>query len=85
MKMRVISTFETDYAENICLAMLPELDRPVTDRSAINLKADDNVLILEVAADDLISMRSTLNTWYRLVNVAYETFMIANMNNNLLK
>lgn len=77
MKISVTSTFETDFAEKIYLTMCPELERLVTDRSSISLKASNGFLILEVEADDLISMRSTLNTWYRLVNVAYESCVIA--------
>ncbi len=76
MNLSVKSIFETDYAEKIYLAMCPELDRLVTDRSSIDLVVDDNILILEINADDLVSMRSTLNTWYRLINVAYEACLI---------
>ncbi|MDK2892924.1 KEOPS complex subunit Pcc1 [Methanohalophilus sp.] len=77
MRVSVKSIFETNYAEKIYLTLLPELDRLVTDRSSISFKADNGLIILEVEADDLVSMRSTLNTWYRLVNVAYESCLIA--------
>ena len=77
MKISVQSIFETDYAEKIYLTMCPELDRLVTDRSSIDLRVDGDVLTLDVTADDLVSMRSTLNTWYRLINVASEACLIA--------
>ncbi|MBP2029417.1 KEOPS complex subunit Pcc1 [Methanohalophilus levihalophilus] len=79
MKIFVKSTFETRYAETIYLTMLPELDRLVTDRSSIHLTLGNNCLILEMGAGDLVSMRSTLNTWYRLVNVAYEACSITSI------
>jgi KEOPS complex subunit Pcc1 len=67
------SAFTTRHAENIYRTMLPELDRLVTDRSSVHLEVAGDLLVLAIESDDPVAMRSTLNTWYRLVNVAYET------------
>jgi len=68
------SVFETDGADPIDLSLRPELETPVTDRSSINLDSDGSRLILKVIAFDIISMRSTLNTWLRLIQVASEVY-----------
>jgi len=68
------SVFETDGADPIYLSLRPELETPVTDRSSINLDSDGSRLILKVIAFDIISMRSTLNTWLRLIQVASEVY-----------
>ena len=70
------SVFETGAAFAIYQSLKPEIDTPVTDRSRIELKADDSHLYLIVEADDIISMRSTLNTWLRLIQVAYEVSVL---------
>jgi KEOPS complex subunit Pcc1 len=38
----------------------------------MGIKADGSCLYLNVKADDIVSMRSSLNTWLRLIQVAYE-------------
>lgn len=63
---------ETPDARKLYLSVKPELDRLVTDRSSIEIDVKDYQLIMRVTSDDLISMRSTLNTWYRLIKVASE-------------
>jgi KEOPS complex subunit Pcc1 len=63
---------ESPDARKLYLSVKPELDRLVTDRSSIEIDVKDYQLIMKVTSDDLISMRSTLNTWYRLIKVASE-------------
>ncbi|ATU08969.1 KEOPS complex subunit Pcc1 [Methanohalophilus portucalensis] len=63
---------ETPDARKLYLSVKPELDRLVTDRSSIEIDVKDYQLVMRVKSDDLISMRSTLNTWYRLIKVASE-------------
>lgn len=63
---------ETPDALKLYLSVKPELDRLVTDRSSIEIDVKDSQLVMRVTSDDLISMRSTLNTWYRLIKVASE-------------
>jgi KEOPS complex subunit Pcc1 len=65
--------FETETAETIYRALLPELDDKYSDRSAIGLSLEDtNKLVLSVKAEDAVSLRSALNTWFRLIQIAQE-------------
>jgi len=65
--------FESETAETIYKAVLPELDNNFSERSAIDLFLEDtNRLILSVKAQDVISLRSALNTWFRLIQIAQE-------------
>ncbi|WP_406659604.1 KEOPS complex subunit Pcc1 [Methanolobus sp. ZRKC3] len=68
------SVFETDGADVIFLSLKPELETPVTDRSSIMLEPCGSQLTLKIVSDDLVSMRSTLNTWLRLIQVAHEVY-----------
>ncbi|MDP2218470.1 MAG: KEOPS complex subunit Pcc1 [Methanolobus sp.] len=56
--------------------MEPELETPVTERSRIDLRAEGSCLYLSIQADDIVSMRSSLNTWLRLVQVAYDVVSV---------
>ncbi|KXS36765.1 MULTISPECIES: KEOPS complex subunit Pcc1 [Methanohalophilus] len=71
---------ETPDALKLYLSVKPELDRLVTDRSSIEIDVKDYQLIMKVTSDDLISMRSTLNTWYRLIKVASEMVTLTSLN-----
>lgn len=71
---------ETPDARKLYLSVKPELDRLVTDRSSIEIDIKDYQLIMRVTSDDLISMRSTLNTWYRLIKVASEMVTLTSPN-----
>jgi len=72
MKTVCETIFETNRATHIYRSIQPELDRIVSDRSTIELTQTGPSLKLRICADDLVSMRSTLNTWLRLVNIAHE-------------
>ncbi len=72
MEATAESVFETDKALLIYRALQPEIETPVTDRAEIHLQVLDDRLILKVSALDLVSLRSTMNTWLRLIQVAYE-------------
>lgn len=74
MQLRAESVFVTDGADAIYLSLEPELETPVTDRSSISLESYDSKLVLKIIAHDIISMRSTLNTWLRLIQVACEVY-----------
>jgi KEOPS complex subunit Pcc1 len=69
------SVFDTDAAYAIYLSLKPELETPVTDRSSLILEPRGSQLYLKVIAYDIISMRSTLNTWLRLIQVAQEVYL----------
>jgi KEOPS complex subunit Pcc1 len=71
--------FESETADTIYRALLPELDDNFSDRSTINLFLEDqNKLILSVKAQDVISLRSALNTWFRLIQIAQEVLEATN-------
>lgn len=73
MKLFAEFTFETETAETIYRALLPELDDNFSQRSAIGLSLEDeNKLVLGVKAEDVVSLRSALNTWFRLIQIAQE-------------
>ncbi|MBN2110207.1 MAG: hypothetical protein JW705_03855 [Methanosarcinaceae archaeon] len=76
MQLITESVFETSAAFSIYRSLKPEIETPVTDRSRIRLKADSSHLYLTIEAEDLVSMRSTLNTWLRLIQVAYEVYAV---------
>lgn len=70
MKVTAEFIFETEDADSIYKAVLPELETPVSDRSVIGMSARGSNLVLNVETDDVISMRSALNTWFRLIQIA---------------
>lgn len=72
MKFKAEFVFETNNACSIYEAILPELETPVSDRSIIEMSNTDSCLILIIGTEDVVSMRSTLNTWLRLIQVAHE-------------
>lgn len=73
MKLFAEFIFETETAETIYRALLPELEDSFSERSEIGLSfKDTNKLILSVKAEDVVSLRSALNTWFRLIQIAQE-------------
>lgn len=73
MKLFAEFTFETETAETIYRALLPELDDNFSQRSVIGLSLEAaNKLVLRVKAEDVVSLRSALNTWFRLIQIAQE-------------
>jgi len=77
LKLVTKSVFETEAALSVYRSLLPEIESQVTDRSSIDLRPEGSYLYLTVEADDLVSMRSTLNTWLRLIQVALEVSALA--------
>ena len=78
MKFKAEFVFETDDAYSIYEAILPELETPVSDRSIIEMSNTDSNLVLTVETEDVVSMRSTLNAWLRLIQVAHEVSQTTN-------
>ncbi|MGV8075695.1 MAG: KEOPS complex subunit Pcc1 [Methanosarcina sp.] len=77
MKLFAEFIFETETAETIYRALLPELEDNYSDRSAIGLSLEDtNKLVLSVKAEDAVSLRSALNTWFRLIQIAQEVLEV---------
>ena len=65
--------FETPAALRIYRSLKPELESQATERSSVYMNVENSTLYLEIRSDDLVAMRSTLNTWLRLIQVASET------------
>lgn len=73
MKLFAEFIFETETAETIYRALLPELEDNFSERSVIGLSLEDaDKLALRVKAEDVVSLRSALNTWFRLIQIAQE-------------
>lgn len=77
--MPLLAEFEFDLggrARTIYESLLPELGEDYQrTRAALTLRG--NVLILNVEADDTVSMRAALNGWLRLVKISCEMNSIA--------
>ena len=72
--MLVFAEFEFDAGKDariIYEALLPELEEDY-QRTKTALKLNDGKLILNVEANDIISMRAALNGWLRLIKITYE-------------
>ena len=73
MKLSAEFVFESGEAEKIYMSVLPELNDAFSDRSLVGLSLEaDGRLVLTVRAEDTVSMRSALNTWFRLIQIAQE-------------
>jgi len=67
--------FESETREllfDIYQSLLPETHESISDRSVISLSLEDVGLVLKIESKDIISLRSAVNTWLRLVQTAYD-------------
>ncbi len=70
---KAIFRFSTPHAQLICQALAPELTDDVNSRSTTRCWLEkENMLVLNVEAQDISSLRAALNMVLRLVNVADE-------------
>ncbi len=72
--MQVLAEFEFDAEKDTRIlyeALLPELGEDY-QRTKTTLKLNDDLLILKVEANDIVSMRAALNGWLRLIKITYE-------------
>lgn len=72
--MLVLAEFEFEagsHARIIYEALLPELEEDY-QRTKTALRLEDNKLILNVEANDMVSMRAALNGWLRLIKITHE-------------
>jgi KEOPS complex subunit Pcc1 len=63
--------FESSRWEEIYESLRPELDDDL-HRSSVTLQAEEGIIRLEVRGEDTVSLRAALNTWIRLVKIAFE-------------
>jgi len=71
MKGCVDLVFPTEDAGNIFQALEPELEDDLV-RSKAKLALDHSSIRLKIEGDDIVSIRAALNTWMRLVKIAFE-------------
>jgi KEOPS complex subunit Pcc1 len=77
LKLSAEFTFETETAEKIYQSVLPELNDNFSERSRIGVTLEGaDKLILTVHAEDVVSLRSALNTWFRLIQIAQEVLEV---------
>jgi KEOPS complex subunit Pcc1 len=67
--------FESDHAPEIYQALAPEVDDEL-HRSNVILSLEDGSIRLRIWGEDTVSLRAALNTWIRLVNIAFEMVSI---------
>jgi KEOPS complex subunit Pcc1 len=63
--------FPSENAEDIFQALRPELEDEF-QRSRVSLDLGEGFIRLRVDGDDIVSVRAALNTWLRLVKIAFE-------------
>ncbi|MCX6677757.1 MAG: KEOPS complex subunit Pcc1 [Methanothrix sp.] len=63
--------FVSNHAQEIYLALAPELDDEL-HRSNVMLGLEDGSIRLKIRGEDTVSLRAALNTWIRLVKIAFE-------------
>ncbi len=77
--MLLLAEFEFDLGDSagiIYESLLPELEEDY-QRTKAGLKLKDDLIILNVEADDIVSMRAALNGWLRLIKISCEMNSIA--------
>jgi KEOPS complex subunit Pcc1 len=63
--------FESSHAAEIYQALVPEFDDEL-HRSNVSLGHEDGSIRLNIRGEDTVSLRAALNTWIRLVKIAFE-------------
>ena len=71
MKGSAEIVFESFHAGMIYRALAPELDDEL-HRSNVELILGEGSIILKIRGEDAVSLRAALNTWIRLVKIAFE-------------
>ncbi|MDD4162597.1 MAG: KEOPS complex subunit Pcc1 [Methanothrix sp.] len=71
MKCCAQLVFASTHAGEIYQALVPELDDEL-HRSNVSLGLEDGSIRLKIRGDDTVSLRAALNTWIRLVKIAFE-------------
>ena len=71
MKCCAEFVFESSHAGEIYQALAPELDDDL-HRSNVLLGLKAGSIRLMIRGEDTVSLRAALNTWIRLVKIAFE-------------
>ena len=67
--------FETDEPDKVYQALAPELEDEI-HRSNVDLILSDRSITLKIRGEDVVSLRAAVNTWIRLVKIAFEMVSI---------
>jgi KEOPS complex subunit Pcc1 len=71
MKGCVEFVFESAHAGEIYQALLPEMNDEL-HRYSVSMALEDGSIRLKIRGEDTVSLRAALNTWIRLVKIAFE-------------
>ncbi len=71
MKGRADFTFEVDSPKQIFQALAPELEDELS-RSKVRLIQGPHWIRMTIDGEDIVSIRAALNTWMRLIKIAFE-------------
>ena len=80
MKTEARFLFQSENADlisDIYQSLLPETNESISDRSVISLTLSEGGILLEIQSSDVISLRSALNTWLRLIQTAYDVASVS--------
>ncbi len=77
MRLSSRSVIRSDSPSLLYRAIAPEIGSSVTDRARIDVEVTEDSIILNIEADDVISMRSTLNTWLRLIRISNDVYIVS--------
>ncbi len=67
--------FESAHAREIYAALAPEADDDL-HRSSVKLALAGDLIKLDIRGEDTASLRAALNTWIRLIKIAFEMVTI---------
>jgi KEOPS complex subunit Pcc1 len=71
MKGRADLVFELGESEKVYGALLPEAEDAL-QRSDVLLERCPEGIRLSIESEDVVSLRAALNTWIRLIKIAWE-------------
>jgi KEOPS complex subunit Pcc1 len=63
--------FETDSPKQIFQALAPEQEDELS-RSKVRLIQGPHSIRMTIEGEDIVSIRAALNTWIRLIKIAFE-------------
>lgn len=73
LEYKVECEFDLDGATSIAFkSLLPEIEDAVSERTSISISLENSKIKLNINASDLTSLRAALNTWLRLLKVAWD-------------
>lgn len=53
-------------------SLLPEVEDALSERTSVSISLERGKIKLNISASDLTSLRAALNTWLRLLKVAFD-------------